>query len=438
MKGPEGVLSHISQVMGTCLHCGMCLPACPTYELTGDERSSPRGRIRLIRSVMDGSLEPGRGFADEMNFCLDCRACETACPAGVRYGGLVEHARTIVTDRKLDPPGVRLKKFLVLKVVFRSRRTFTIFVGLLRLYRRSGVKHALERSGLLDLLPAGFRALMKGLPEVTDPPSPGMGDEPPVGATPSGPRAGQPGGGRVGLLTGCVMNCSFPDVHRDTEELLRMSGTGVVVPEGQFCCGSLHGHNGDPAHARKLAADLMKLFPADLDAVVVNSAGCGSFMKQYGELFRGHDAPAAGAREFAAKVLDVSEFLHGRSPGTPGPLPRARVTYHDACHLLHGQGISGQPRSLLASIPGIEFVELPDSAGCCGSAGIYNILRPDDSAKFLRRKISCILSTGADVVATGNPGCHLQIARGLRQAGSDIRVAHPVTLLREAFTATGT
>ncbi len=428
MTGPPGMLSHIREVMGTCLHCGMCLPECPTYDITNDERSSPRGRIRLLRSVMDGTLDPGGDFAGEMNFCLDCRACETACPAGVRYGELVEHARTIITERKLEPVGIRIKKYIVLRLVFGSKKRFGFFTRIARFYRRSGLREAVERSGLLGLFPAAFGRLVMSVPDVAD------RDFSPDGAVP--PAAGG-SAGKVGLLTGCIMNAAFPGVHEDTVRLLERCGEGVVIPAGQFCCGSLHGHNGDPVRARRLAAALMKLFPDDLDAVIVNSAGCGSFMKHYGELFRDDPSMVGYAGRFAEKVTDVTEFIARRNPRPADPRGDARVTYHDACHLLHGQGVSAQPRTLLRSVPGARFVELPESTRCCGSAGIYNILRPADSDELLRRKIGNILSTGAEIVATANPGCHLQIERGLRAAGSGITVCHPVTLLSRGVGAGG-
>ncbi len=425
MSGPGPDREHLERVIGTCLHCGLCLPACPTYDVTLDERSSPRGRIRLIRSVLDGSLTPGREFADEMNFCLDCRACEPACPAGVRYGELVEHARTIVRDGKLEPLLGRIRKFLILRMVFGSRRAFAGFAALLRLYHASGLREAVERSGILEVLPRALRRMVLALP--------GAAERPYLDTVPELIPAPKPAAGRVGLLTGCVMNVSFPGVHRDTADLLGRAGFDVVVPRSQFCCGSLHGHNGEKDLAMRFAAELIGSFPDGLDAVVVNSAGCGAFMKEYGRLFRenpGLSGPAAG---FSAKVADVSEFLDRHRPaGGDAGLGGELVTYHDACHLIHGQGISRQPRSLIASIPGVRFTELRDASRCCGSAGIYNVVRPDDSDRFLRAKVDAIVATGARIVVTGNPGCHLQIERGLRETGSTVEVLHPVTLLRRA------
>jgi glycolate oxidase iron-sulfur subunit len=417
--------AHLDRVIGTCLHCGLCLPTCPTYELTLDERSSPRGRIRLIRSVLDGSLAPGRAFADEMNFCLDCRACESACPAGVRYGELVGHARSIVREKGLEPFAVRLRKFVLLKWIFGSGTTFAAFAALMRSYRKSGLREAVERSGLLTLLPAAVRRTILALPDVAD--------DPYLATAPEFVPAAGMRKGRAALLTGCVMNVSFPEIHRQTADLLSRQGYDVVIPRGQFCCGSLHAHNGDPGHAARLAAALLDAFPADVDVVVANSAGCGAFMKEYGRFFSGDPANSARAAAFAGKVADVSELLApvASAPGEGGRdgAGPALVTYHDACHLVHAQGISREPRALIASVPGTEFVELANASRCCGSAGIYNLLRPDDSDELLRRKVDTILASGAGIVVTGNPGCHLQIERGLREAGSRVEVVHPVTLL---------
>ena len=421
---------HLDRVIATCLHCGLCLPTCPTYELTLDERSSPRGRIRLFRSVLDGSLTPGRAFADEMNFCLDCRACETACPAGVRYGEIVEHARAIVRERRLGPPGVRLKTLVLLRGIFRAGWTFALFSSLMRIYRKSGLREAVEHSGLLDLLPASARRTALSLPEVAD--HDFLATAPPVVPARGGEKKG-----RAALLTGCVMNVSFPEVHRQTAELLAIGGYEVHLPRPQFCCGSLHAHNGDPGRAALLAGQILDVFPADADVVVANSAGCGAFMKEYGRLFAGDPQRAGRAAAFASKVRDVSEVL---TPAAPAPAvggeahkdrvtDQERVTYHDPCHLAHAQGITRQPRALVASAPGTEFVEMAEASRCCGSAGIYNLLRPDDSDAMLRRKVGSIIASGARVVVTGNPGCHLQIERGLREASERIEVVHPVRLL---------
>jgi glycolate oxidase iron-sulfur subunit len=431
VSGPPPDRAHLDKVIGTCIHCGLCLPSCPTYELTVDERSSPRGRIRLIRSVLDGSLEPGRAFADEMNFCLDCRACETACPAGVRYGELVEHARTLTHEKGLEPPAVRAGKWLLLRGIFRSPRTFGAFSALMRLYGRSGLREAVERSGLLGILPAPVRRAILALPKVAD--------EPFLASAPDVVPARGRRTGSAALLTGCVMNVSFPGVHRQTADLLSRQGYDVVIPHDQFCCGSLHAHNGDPGHAARLAAALLDAFPPEVGTVVVNSAGCGAFMKEYGRFFAGDPANASRAAAFAAKVADVTELLRPMAAELPGSRTGddtpERVTYHDACHLIHGQGISKPPRALIASVPGTEFVELANASRCCGSAGIYNLIRPADSDEFLRKKVETIIASGARVVVTGNPGCHLQIERGLREAGSGTEVVHPVTLLWRAGQA---
>lgn len=420
----EKLRDHVDGVLQTCLHCGMCLPVCPTYDLTMDETSSPRGRIRLMAARRDGTLGAAGTFAAEMNFCLDCRACETACPAGVRYGELVEDARARLHEERAEPALLRLKKFIVLRLVFGSARRFSLFYRLLRLFQVSGIMGALERSHLLELFPASIGRTFRSLPVVAARPfrpDPGR-------RTSSGE-----GTGGAGLLTGCVMNIAFPEIHRDTVEVLERNGVRVRIPESQFCCGSLHAHNGDTARARELAGELIAAFPPGLDAVVVNSAGCGAFMKQYGRFFEDDPAMAARAADFSSRVRDVSEYLSVKGFRKPAGSPPGRVTYHDPCHLLHGQGVSDPPREILRALPSMDIVNLPDSGRCCGSAGIYNILQGDAADEFLRRKVERIRATGATIVCTANPGCHLQIARGLDGTGPSLEVVHPVTLLNRAY-----
>lgn len=402
----------------------MCLPVCPTYDLTMDETSSPRGRIRLIASVREGKLAAGAGFAEEMNFCLDCRACESACPAGVRYGELLEDARERVAGEGIEPLHVRLKKFVVLRLIFGARWRFHLFFRILRWYHRTGIGEALRRSNLLDLFPASWRNSVESLPVASPRPFPGEPD-------PS--RHPEAVSGGVGLLTGCVMSVSFPDIHRDTVQVLERNGVWVRIPPDQFCCGALHAHNGDLETARKMARELLASFPDDLETLVVNSAGCGSFMKEYGRILADDPRIASRAEKFASRVEDISEYLVRRGfqkPHHPVPL---RAVYHDPCHLLHGQGISTQPRDILRSIPALTVVELRGPTACCGSAGIYNLLQPGPAGEFLRRKVADILATRPEVVCTANPGCHLQIMRGLRECGSAVAVVHPVSLLNAAY-----
>jgi glycolate oxidase iron-sulfur subunit len=409
-----------------CMRCGACLPVCPTYAVTRLERDSPRGRIRLIKAAADGDLGPVSGFRETIAYCLDCRACETACPAGVRYGELVEAARAGFHALPGSAP-VRLARRFLLRGLFASRGRLRLAAWALRAFQRSGLDDLVTASGVLALLPGRLREAHALQPRRV---TPFPRDPLPARAEPAGtPRL------RVGLLAGCVMDYLYHDVNVDTVEVLVRNGCEVVVPPRQGCCGSIHGHTGDVAAARDLARRLIEAFEASgpLDAVAVNAAGCGYFMKEYGRLLAHEPAWARRAKAFAAKVRDVSELLVEIGVAAPrGALP-GRVAYHDACHLAHAQRITRQPREVLRAIPGLALVDLPESTWCCGSAGIYNVVRPDDARVFLDRKIRNIAATGATIVAMGNPGCALQVEAGLRAAGMKVRVAHPVSLLAEAY-----
>ncbi len=417
------VRSHIDEVLHHCIHCGMCLPVCPTYVLTGREQSSPRGRIRLIRSVLDGSLPVSENFSDEMYFCLDCQACQTACPAGVHYGELVEEARDIIAESGKEPLLVRLVKKAFLRVLA-SPSMMKLTGRLLRLYG-STVRDAIDQSGILALVP-GLREKHQLLPRAGRP----FDETTPRAIGPRGPKRH-----RLGFLSGCIMNISFPEIHRDAVEVLSAAGAEILIPAGQVCCGSLHGHNGETRMARKLARANIDLFSKlDIDALVVDSAGCAAFLKEYGKIFEDDPEYAGQARELSGKVREITEFLGATGlPGSLRPL-NLNVTYHDACHLVHSQKISREPRKVICSIPGVRFSEMPESTWCCGSAGLYNVLRFRDSMKMLERKISNLGSTRADVVATANPGCHIQIEYGIRKFGLAMRVMHPVSLVRMAMS----
>lgn len=405
-------------VLQQCIHCGMCLPTCPTYDETHRETSSPRGRIALMRSVADGDFTVTEGFSEEMYFCLGCLACQSVCPADVKYSELIERARA--ETRRSGRSG-NLLGALILNGIFMSRAWVRGLARLLWLYERSGLQWLLRASGLIRLLGRRLSNLELMSPRVEN-------QFTPTGVFPArGTRRF-----RVGLLAGCVQDVAFSQVNRDTIEVLQANGCEVVVPVAQQCCGSLHGHNGELKSARALARANMEAFgPGPLDAVIVNSAGCGSFMKHYGQLLDG-EAAAAG---WSARVKDISEFLVEIGFKKPeGPAGETtRVTYHDACHLCHGQKIRSQPREILRAIPGLEFVELPESEWCCGSAGIYNITHPDLAMKLLDRKMKNITSTRASLVASGNPGCTIQLLHGAGRLRVPFRVGHPVSLLAEAY-----
>ena len=400
-------------VLQQCIHCGLCLPTCPTYDATKHETSSPRGRIALMRAVADGKLEAHSAqFANEMYFCLGCLACETACPAGVNYAEMIEFARA----------EVGLRGSWLIRWLFAKPSRLRTVARLLRLDQRLGLTRALR-----PLMPAQLRELHELQPKICDRFSFDLISE----TERRSQTAATDRHYRVGLLTGCVQDVAYADVNRDTADVLLANGCEVVTPRTQVCCGSLMGHNGDLALARKFARQNLDAFDLEnLDAIIVNSAGCGSFMKRYRHLLP--DDPRA--RLWDAKVHDIHEWLAKIGIESPRGVTRpTTVTYHEACHLVHGQKISQQPRDLLRAIPGIELVELTEATWCCGSAGIYNITQPEMSMALLERKMKHIAATGAQVVATGNPGCIGQLRYGARRFGVNVEVLHPITLLARAY-----
>lgn len=413
-------------VVQQCMHCGMCLPTCPTYLETRIERNSPRGRIALMRAIADGDLEVTRQFGEEMYYCLGCLACTTACPAGVDYPKLFEHARAEIEEQGvLFSPERRFWRWLTLRQLFAKPWMLRAVGRMLWLYQASGLCAFVRKSGALRLLPANLRNLEPTTPVVCRHFSDALIAE--VESPPSRRH-------RVGMLTGCVQDLVFSDVNRDTVEALLANGCEVVTPRSQGCCGSLHAHNGDLEQATAQARRMIDQFDlGSLDAVITNAAGCGSHLKHFSNLLGSDPDYRERAAEWDSKVRDISQWLVEigfRRPESTGEPVRA--TYHEACHLCHGQGISRQPREVLKAVPGLELVELENATHCCGSAGVYNITQPEQAAKLQSEKVACIAKTGASLVATANPGCHLQIQNG---AGEAIRVRHPVSLLAEAYRA---
>jgi len=431
-------VSHLKgldySVVQQCMHCGMCLPTCPTYDATKLERHSPRGRIALMRAVADDRLEPSKTFADEMYFCLGCLACMTACPAGVNYAELFEHARAEVESRKLLNTTRRgLIRGFTVKWLFMDHRRLTAVGRAMRLYQELGLQDLVRNSGVLKLLPKRLQELESMTPRV----QPRFSNEMIGRVTPArGERRFT-----VAVLTGCAQDLIFSDVNRDTVEVLARNGCEVHTPPDQPCCGSLHAHNGEWALAQTLARRMIDALPPErYDAIITNAGGCGSHLKHYAKLLEGDPAYAQRAHLWDSKLKDVHEFLVPagiRPPKAVSGGSRVRVTYHESCHLSHGQKVVTQPRQMLKAIPGIDLVELPEATWCCGSAGIYNLTQPEMAGQLLERKVKHIRSTGATVVATANPGCMLQVINGCRSAGMTIRVAHPVTLLAEAYRREG-
>jgi glycolate oxidase iron-sulfur subunit len=431
------VQSHLKSldysVVQQCMHCGLCLPTCPTYDATKLERNSPRGRIALMRAIADDRLEATKAFADEMYFCLGCLACMTACPAGVNYAELFEHARAEAeASGALKSPERNFIRGLTLNWLFMDLRRLRLAGSILRLYQDSGLQMLIRRSSLLRLLPARLRELESMTPparakfsaELIEPLTPAIG----------------PRKYRVALLTGCAQDIFLSEVNRDTAEVLARNGCDVVTPPEQSCCGSLHAHNGEREPAKELARRQIDQFPPDkFDAIISNAAGCGSHLKHYAALLADDPHYRDRAVKWDRKVKDIHEWLAetGIAPAGENGAPPRTVTYHEACHLCHGQKITAQPRQVLRAIPGLKLVELAESTWCCGSAGIYNLTHPEMADDLLARKLNHIEGTGASVVATANPGCILQIIHGARQRGLELRGAHPITLLAEAYRADG-
>lgn len=422
----EGVDVPNYDFITNCMHCGLCLPTCPTYALTGLERSSPRGRIRLIKSIADGELAITQTFIEEMNFCLDCQACETACPAGVKYGALVEAARAQIYQKHALPLKERLLKWIFLKNVLSSKWKLKITAALLRVYQRWGIEALIAKSGILKIFSPKLNELQSLAPKIDVHYSEKIIPEI---LTPKGEVKY-----RVGFLSGCLMNVAFAGINKDTVDVLLHNGCEVITPRAQECCGSLQAHSGDFETARRLARHNIDVFSNyELDAIVMNSAGCGAFMKEYGYYLKEDTEYAEKASILSSKIKDISEFLIGIEFRIPTTEFNKRVAYHDACHLAHAQKISTEPRILLAMIPGIDLVELPEANWCCGSAGIYNVVHYDDSMQLLERKMNNVKFTEAEIIVANNPGCLGQMQYGAKKFGVNVEIIHFATLLKRAY-----
>ncbi len=409
----------------TCIHCGLCLNHCPTYRLLGLESDSPRGRIHQMILVDQGRLELADSFVTHIDRCLDCRACETACPSGVPYGKLVEAARAqIERDYRRSLP-TRLLRWIGYKQILPYPKRLALAGRLLRFYQRTALQRLARRSGALGWLGKLGRA--EGL-------LPAMDDRfffSELGRT--YPAEGKQRA-RVALFAGCIAQVAFAEMNRATVRVLQRNGCEVVVPAGQLCCGALHVHAGVRETARTLASRNLDVFLSDsFDAIIVNAAGCGSTLKEYERLFPAHEPQRERARGFQAKVRDVSEFLAalGLLP-PPKPVP-LRVTLQDSCHLLHGQRIRTAPRELLCAIPGLELIEMELADHCCGSAGVYNLTEPDIAAQLLEEKMRHARATGAQAIVTANPGCLLQLRAGVERYQTGQQVLHVIEVLDRTY-----
>jgi glycolate oxidase iron-sulfur subunit len=409
-------------LIADCVHCGFCLPACPTYVSWGDEMDSPRGRIDLMKGVNDGVLTLDEAVIGHIDACLGCMACVTACPSGVRYDLLIEATRARVEDEAQRSAFERFLRTAIFALFPYPKRLRALAVPLVA-YAHSGLQGLVRRSGLLRVLPRRLAQLDALLPAVT------LADlRRDIPAFTAARHA--PARARVGLVGGCVQRAFFPNVNAATVRVLTAEDCDVVVPGGQGCCGALSLHAGRLEEAKRFARRLIARFEREpLDAIVINAAGCGSALKEYGDLLAGDPAWAERARRFAEKIRDVNEYVAALEPRASRSPLTLRVAYHDACHLAHAQRIREQPRALLAAIPGLELVEIPHGEQCCGSAGTYNLFQPESAHEIGERKADDVLSVAPDVLASGNPGCTLQIQSILRERGLTLLAAHPIEIL---------
>jgi len=430
--GAEAIVDYARSL--DCIHCGLCLHTCPTYQLTGSEASSPRGRIHLMRAVAEAELEADASFAEEMDFCLVCRHCESVCPAGVQFGTMMEFTRDALERTRSQGLPERFGRWLGLRVILRRRGALRLAVSLLGLGQRLGLLRLAA-----PLLGARGRALLS-FPRV-----PRRSERRPMAARiePAGTLHEQ-----AALLVGCVMPEILGRVHRATAQVLGACGVQCHTSPDHVCCGALHAHNGDLATARELARETIQAFdelPTQTEAplpVVVNSAGCGAHMKEYGRLLADDSTWAERARSFSGRIVDLTEYLTRPerlerlaaqmedADGSAGP-----VTYDDPCHLCHGQGIRNEPRQLLDAIGGLNRTELEGAESCCGSAGIYSMLRPLDSQEILAPKLDALRRSGARTLVTANPGCQLQWQAGVDGCGLEVEVVHVAEVLARRLAA---
>ncbi len=437
-----------SAIINTCVHCGLCLSSCPTYRETGLEMSSPRGRIYLMKAVDEGRIGlESEVFQEQMSQCLNCRACEAVCPSGVQYGAILEASRAQLEQARASgaikaptapappapaaPTGLpprplwqQALRGVVFNGLFKQMSLFRTFSGSMRLYQQSGLQRLVRTSGMLNLL--GLAETETMLPPISE-----------RFVVPKGQIYPAEGTRRysVAVLTGCIMSTAFANVHEATIRVLQKNGCEVILPPDQGCCGALHTHGGDLDGGRDLARQNIAAFEGlGVDAIIVNAAGCGSTLKEYGHLLHDDAEWHERAVAFSHKIKDIHEFLAGieLNQAALGPLAIS-VTYQEPCHLAHAQRITVQPRSLLRAIPGLELREMNESSLCCGSAGVYNVTQPTMALQLGARKVDHALETGARVIVTANPGCALQLAGELRRRGEAVQVRYIVELLDESY-----
>ena len=408
-----------------CIHCGLCLPKCPSYVILGTETDSPRGRIFLMKSFSEGAVEVNKVFKKHFDLCLGCRGCETACPSGVKYHRLFEEVQKVIKEN-IEPPLIsRFLKRIILYHIFpfpgRLRFVFTI----LRFYQKSGLQKMVRSSGILKIFSKKLDLSERFMPDVTS-----------FRVQKFDVKSEEQGGNsrkKVGMLRGCVMDYIAPETNRSTVRLLQKCGYDVRAPDNLHCCGAIHQHNGENKMAKMLARNTIDSFDGEgVTTILSNAAGCGAMMKEYGSLLSGDPAYSEKAVRFSAMVKDITEFLNENlSQLSFKPVNRS-VVYDEPCHLIHGQGISNEPARLLSSIPGLEIFKLNESEMCCGSAGTFNIAQPELSLEVLKRKMENIKNSGADTVITANVGCMIQLKRGAQMSGCELKVEHIVDILDES------
>jgi len=430
------ILSAEEEKLLACVHCGLCLQACPTYVITGDENDSPRGRIYLMRAVKEKRLAvDSLAFETHIDRCLGCRACESACPAGVEYGHLLEAARVEIVKGQTKPTGVYRLLYFALKHVWSRPERLRWAFGFGRMMRDSGFAKLLMRTGVAGAISKKFEfalALLEGSAagglvrgKVTET----------AGRMPA--NRPQDAGAPVMVFKGCVSEGLFKRVNDATRRVLKVNGCDAQAPEAQVCCGALHAHAGDLEGARKLARQNIDAFKQNDAPIITNAGGCGAMLAGYAHLLADDDAYAQKAKSFSARVRDVGQQLEESGFRNGAYSGSERTTYDASCHLLHGQHGAAASQKMLWAIPDLNFAALNDSDVCCGGAGVYNLLEPDLSEQVLAEKLRNIEQSGATVLATGNPGCHMQIAAGAKMAGLNLRVCHPVELLDESYRRAG-
>lgn len=410
-------------LLNQCIHCGLCLQSCPTYAVFGTEMDSPRGRIALMRAASDGLIELGGKFDNHINLCLMCRACEQACPSGVRYGTLIETTRVVLEKARNQGAIERFIRWLTLRQLMPHQNRLRLIARGMHLYQLLRIQNLVRR---LNFLPEALRNIESLLPRISAFRLDYRSFAPAIGER----------RGKVAFFHGCVQDAFLGDVNTATVRVLQRNGYEVHFPKEQTCCGAAQLHVGEEELFFDLARKNIDSFPAgEYDAIINNAGGCGSTLKEYDHLLKNDPIYAEKAREFSSKVKDINEFLIEHLHVPPKGTIKARVTYSDSCHLRHVQKVINQPRDLLRQVPGIELVELNKPDRCCGSAGVYNIVQAETANAILDEKMADIVSTGADTIVTTNTGCHLQLIYGVRRSGLNMRVVHLVELLDQSYEA---